>query len=193
MTDAARTPLQEATDHANRAVGAMGIAIFCLEDSSQPELAALGDFAREGYEAVSRVYNALERIEHPGFAREFQETLARGPVADGDRVPVHGTNFAAGEVCPVCKRGSDANKPSPIIAAGIECPWCHRSTPEQHVIDHEELRTARKALEGIIIRCREGDPRSDWLPAIDGLAEEALAALPAPGSLAKPATRASRG
>jgi hypothetical protein len=36
---------------------------------------------------------------------------------------------------------------------------------------------AIKLLEAIQIRCREGDPRSDWLPVIDRLATEAIDAL----------------
>ena len=39
------------------------------------------------------------------------------------------------------------------------------------------LLKARRALEAIRIRCREGDKSSDWLPTIDQLATEALEAL----------------
>ena len=37
--------------------------------------------------------------------------------------------------------------------------------------------TVRANLEAIVIRCEEGDPKSDWLPIIARLAREALAAL----------------
>ncbi len=32
----------------------------------------------------------------------------------------------------------------------------------------------REALEGIIIRCKDGDPRSDWIPIIERIATESL-------------------
>lgn len=35
------------------------------------------------------------------------------------------------------------------------------------------LRDVDRLLDAILIRCREGDPRSDWLPVIDRLASEA--------------------
>lgn len=40
-----------------------------------------------------------------------------------------------------------------------------------------DVDKARRALQAIQIRCREGDKRSDWLPTIDQLATEALEAL----------------
>ncbi len=35
-------------------------------------------------------------------------------------------------------------------------------------------RRLREALEAIVIRCEEGDPRTDWLPTIARIAKEAL-------------------
>jgi len=37
-----------------------------------------------------------------------------------------------------------------------------------------EARVLKEALRSIIVRCREGDSRSDWLPTIARIAEEAL-------------------
>jgi hypothetical protein len=42
------------------------------------------------------------------------------------------------------------------------------------------LWPVKKNLEAIVVRCTEGDPRTDWLPIIARLANEALAALAAP-------------
>lgn len=37
-----------------------------------------------------------------------------------------------------------------------------------------ERANLREALEAIVVRCEEGDPRSDWLPTIASIAKEAL-------------------
>lgn len=41
-------------------------------------------------------------------------------------------------------------------------------------LTEEDARNLRKLLDAIVIRCREGDKRSNWLPVIDGLATEAI-------------------
>jgi hypothetical protein len=45
----------------------------------------------------------------------------------------------------------------------------------------DQLTEIWNKLDAIIIRCTEGDPRSDWLPVIERLAREAIANIPLKG------------
>jgi hypothetical protein len=42
----------------------------------------------------------------------------------------------------------------------------------------DETRRLRQALEAIIVRCEEGDQRTNWLPTIADIARRALEGRP---------------
>lgn len=61
----------------------------------------------------------------------------------------------------------------PIVASGVQTAM----EALLEVLNRgglDRIVALEKALDSIIIRCDEGDPRSDWLPTISGIAKEAL-------------------
>ena len=52
--------------------------------------------------------------------------------------------------------------------------WFYERTPYDLRFLLEMVRERDRALEAIIIRCEEGDKRSDWLPTIASIAKHAL-------------------
>ena len=52
--------------------------------------------------------------------------------------------------------------------------WLIDSESGYTIVASDRLTALTKALESIIVRCDEGDPRSDWLPVIAGIARSAL-------------------
>lgn len=49
---------------------------------------------------------------------------------------------------------------------------------EDRPLPPDIARRVKRNLESIVVRCEEGDPRSDWLPIINRLAKEARDLLP---------------
>ena len=57
---------------------------------------------------------------------------------------------------------------SPLMAQVREALDLKPTDAERHVVE------ARRLMESIMIRCQEGDPKSDWLPIINNLALKAV-------------------
>jgi hypothetical protein len=82
-------------------------------------------------------------------------------------------------VTPAVPAPGAASRPDGEVCDCLNPMCSHRSARPAAPAVEADLRAVKaiKLLEAIQVRCREGDPRSNWLPIIDGLATEAVAAL----------------